>query len=69
VNAPESRGAFISMENFMLPSEIDRLVQASAAMLDRDDVSIASIEVDAQVNGRAWNMNQPLNMIAFEDQQ
>jgi hypothetical protein len=57
------------MEKFMSTSEIDRLVQESAAMLDKDNVSVASIEVDARINGRAWNMNQPLNMIAFEDQQ
>jgi hypothetical protein len=50
-------------------AELDQVVMASAALLDERDVEVAANEVEAQIDGRAWNMNQPLNMIAYEDQE
>ncbi len=52
----------------MSQAELDQIVIASAALLSENDVAAAAVEVEAQIDGRAWNMNQPLNMIAYEDQ-
>lgn len=52
----------------MSQAELDQVVMASAALVSECDVTAAAIEVEAQIDGRAWNMNQPLNMIAYEDQ-
>ncbi|MEZ0602721.1 hypothetical protein ACAX43_11310 [Paraburkholderia sp. IW21] len=46
----------------------DSVVKAAAEKITEADVQIAKTEVETQVEGRAWNMNQPLNMIAYEDQ-
>lgn len=52
----------------MLKIDFDSIVKAVASKVTEKDVGIASTEVDCQIEGRAWNMNQPLNMIAYEDQ-
>ncbi|WP_172682437.1 hypothetical protein [Cupriavidus sp. HPC(L)] len=52
----------------MSKAELDQVVKASAALIDEQDVKLAALEVESQIEGRAWNMNQPLNMIAYEDQ-
>lgn len=46
----------------------DAIVKTAAADISERDVQIAAQEVECQIEGRAWNMNQPLNMIAYEDQ-
>ena len=46
----------------------DSIVKSAASNVNEKDVAIASQEVTSQIDGRAWNMNQPLNMIAYEDQ-
>ncbi|MGI4814158.1 MAG: hypothetical protein ACRYG5_10795 [Janthinobacterium lividum] len=46
----------------------DYIVKTAAEKITEADVRIAKKEVETQVEGRAWNMNQPLNMIAYEDQ-
>ncbi|ESJ24731.1 hypothetical protein B551_0204840 [Cupriavidus sp. HPC(L)] len=56
------------MEPIMSKAELDQVVKASAALIDEQDVKLAALEVESQIEGRAWNMNQPLNMIAYEDQ-
>lgn len=48
--------------------DMNSVVRAAAQKLDESDLTVAKAEVEAQVEGRAWNMNQPLNMIAYEDQ-
>ncbi|MFK0379068.1 hypothetical protein [Pandoraea sp. NPDC090278] len=48
--------------------DFDALVKTAAVNLSDDKVAIASSETECRLNGRAWNMNQPLNMIAYEDQ-
>jgi uncharacterized protein YqgV (UPF0045/DUF77 family) len=48
--------------------DFDSVVKAAAEMIREADVRVARAEVETQVEGRAWNMNQPLNMIAYEDQ-
>lgn len=52
----------------MQPKEFDLIVKSVASDLSEKDVDAAAMEVDRQLDGRAWNMNQPLNMIAYEDQ-
>ncbi|WP_193752374.1 hypothetical protein [Cupriavidus sp. IDO] len=52
----------------MQPNDFDLIVMSSASDLTEKDVHVAATEVDRQLDGRAWNMNQPLNMIAYEDQ-
>jgi len=49
--------------------DFDSIVKAAAATINEKDVQFAAHEVECQINGRAWNMNRPLNMIAYEDQQ
>jgi hypothetical protein len=49
--------------------DFDSIVKAAATTVNETDVQFATNEVECQINGRAWNMNQPLNMIAYEDQQ
>lgn len=51
----------------MLDIDINSVVKAAAQKLKEVDLQVAKEEVEAQVEGRAWNMNQPLNMIAYED--
>jgi hypothetical protein len=46
----------------------DSIVKSNAANVLEKDVAIASKEVASQIEGRAWNMNRRLNMIAYEDQ-
>ena len=46
----------------------DSIVKSAASNVNEKDVAIASQEVTSQIDGHAWNMNQPLNMIAYEDQ-
>ena len=48
--------------------DFDSIVKSAASKVNEKDVDTASQEVDCQIEGRAWNMNQPLNMIAYEDQ-
>jgi hypothetical protein len=48
--------------------DFDSVVQAAAEKITEADVRIAKTEVETQVEGRAWSMNQPLNMSAYEDQ-
>lgn len=52
----------------MQQTNIDAIVQSSAEELTEQDVHVAAQEAERQIRGRAWNMNQPLNMIAYEDQ-
>jgi hypothetical protein len=49
-------------------ANFDDAVKAAIEQLSEADVRVAQTEVEAHVEGRAWNMNQPLNMIAYEDQ-
>lgn len=46
----------------------DSIVKSAASNVNEKDVATASQEVASQIEGRAWNMNQPLNMIAYKDQ-
>jgi len=48
--------------------DFDALVSAAVADLTERDAELAAVEVERQLQGRAWTMNQPLNMIAYEDQ-
>ncbi|MBB3008364.1 hypothetical protein [Cupriavidus alkaliphilus] len=52
----------------MQNTDIDPIVQSSAAETTDQDIDKAAREIERQIQGRAWNMNQPLNMIAYEDQ-
>jgi hypothetical protein len=45
----------------------DSVVKAAAEKITEADVRIAKTEVTTRIEGRAWNMDQPLNMIAYED--
>ena len=49
--------------------DFDAIVKAAAKTINEKDVQFAANEVECQIDGRAWNMNQRLNMIAYEDQQ
>lgn len=49
--------------------DFDALVKDVASTITEQDVQLAATEIAVQIEGRAWNMNQPLNMIAYEDQQ
>lgn len=49
--------------------DFDTVVTAVAGDLTEEDVRLAAKEMECQIEGRAWNMNRPLNMIAYEDQQ
>lgn len=52
----------------MTITDIDTAVKAAAEAVKEQDVLSARLQVNTQIDGRAWNMNQPLNMIAYEDQ-
>jgi len=60
--------AFNSKDHCMNKINFDSIVKSAASNVNEKDVAIASQEVASQIEGRAWNMNQPLNMIAYEDQ-
>lgn len=47
---------------------LDSVVKSTAEKITQQDVDVVKVEVETQIDGRAWNMNQPLNMIAYEDQ-
>lgn len=47
--------------------DFDSIVKTVATAINEKDVQLAATEVECQIDGRAWNMNQPLNMIAYED--
>ncbi|EJL94422.1 hypothetical protein PMI16_00193 [Herbaspirillum sp. CF444] len=47
---------------------LDSIVKSTAEKITREDIDATKKEVETQIDGRAWNMNQPLNMIAYEDQ-
>jgi hypothetical protein len=53
----------------MSKMNFDSVVKTAAEKVTEADVQIAKTELETHVEGRAWNMNQPLNMIAYEDQQ
>lgn len=55
-------------EHSMKPINFDVIVKTAASKVTEKDVDTARREVDSMIEGRAWNMNQPLNMIAYEDQ-
>ena len=46
----------------------DSIVKSAASNVNEKEATIACQEVASQIEGRAWNMNQRLNMIAYEDQ-
>ncbi|ARU25659.1 hypothetical protein RSSE_p1476 (plasmid) [Ralstonia solanacearum] len=48
--------------------DINAAVKSAAEKMKEQDIQNAKTQVEAQIDGRAWNMNQPLNMIAYEDQ-
>jgi hypothetical protein len=52
----------------MQPTDFDSIILSSAEDIEEHDVHVAAQEAERQIQGRAWNMNQPLNMIAYEDQ-
>ncbi len=52
----------------MQMKDFNTLVSAVASDLTEQDAERAAVEVERQLQGRAWTMNQPLNMIAYEDQ-
>ncbi|AQV93331.1 hypothetical protein BJN34_05415 [Cupriavidus necator] len=52
----------------MQKTDFDSIILSSAEDIKEQDVHVAAQEVERQIQGRAWNMNQPLNMIAYEDQ-
>ncbi|BET11516.1 hypothetical protein [Pandoraea sputorum] len=52
----------------MIEIDFDVLVKSAAIKLCEGDVAIGAAEAECRLSGRAWNMNQPLNMIAYEDQ-
>jgi len=60
--------AFNLKELYMNKINFDSIVKSAASNVNEKDVAVASQEVVSQIEGRAWNMNQPLNMIAYEDQ-
>lgn len=51
----------------MTTIDIDNAVKVAAEKIKEQDVLHARMQVQAQIDGRAWSMNQPLNMIAYED--
>lgn len=52
----------------MQPTDFDSIIPSTAAAITAQDTQVAAQEAERQIQGRAWNMNQPLNMIAYEDQ-
>lgn len=52
----------------MQNTDIDSTIKSSAEEATDQDIDKAAREIERQIQGRAWNMNQPLNMIAYEDQ-
>ena len=64
-----SNGLLVFIEETQMKIDFDSIVKAAAATINEKDVQFAAHEVECQINGRAWNMNRPLNMIAYEDQQ
>ncbi|WP_178392175.1 hypothetical protein [Burkholderia sp. SRS-W-2-2016] len=48
--------------------DLSTAVKVAAEKMKERDIQDARKQVEAQIDGRAWNMNQPLNMIAYEDQ-
>ncbi|WP_354687317.1 hypothetical protein [Cupriavidus necator] len=52
----------------MQQTDFNSIVQSSAEAITEQDTIVAVQEAERQIQGRAWNMNQPLNMIAYEDQ-
>lgn len=48
--------------------DIDTIIQSSVEEATDQDIDKAAREIERQIQGRSWNMNQPLNMIAYEDQ-
>ncbi len=60
--------AFNLKDFYMNKINFDSIVKSAASNVNEKDVAVASQEVISQIEGRAWNMNQPLNMIAYEGQ-
>lgn len=52
----------------MKPIEIDSVVKNAAKKIKDSDIQSVKEQIEVQIDGRAWNMNRPLNMIAYEDQ-
>ncbi|EJN09333.1 hypothetical protein [Herbaspirillum sp. YR522] len=52
----------------MTSSNLDAIVQPAADQLIQHDIERARQEVEIQIHHSPWNMNQRLNMIAYEDQ-
>ncbi len=48
--------------------DFDSVVKSAAEKITEADVRIAKEDVETKIEGRAWNMNQRLNMSAYEDQ-
>jgi hypothetical protein len=48
--------------------EIDDVVKNAVGKIKDSDIQSAKAQIEVQIDGRAWNMNRPLNMIAYEDQ-
>jgi hypothetical protein len=46
----------------MQTTDFDSIIQSSARETTERDVDVAAGEIERQIQGRAWNMNQPLNM-------
>ncbi len=49
--------------------DLDSVVRAAASNLEFQEINDAKVRSEMEIDDECWNRNQPLNMIAYEDQQ
>lgn len=60
----------ISRKEMNMPQlDLDSVVRAAASNLEFQEINDAKVRSEMEIDDECWNRNQPLNMIAYEDQQ